>query len=376
MTPASPTPAASGRIIELDSIRGLAAIAVLVTHLPRGFWFGETGVDLFFVLSGYLITSIILRYREQPGFLRAFYYRRALRIFPIYYLAILAVLAVNALRHAPGSTEGIGYFFFYAQNIQYYWGGDPPSPVLPLGHTWTLAIEEQFYLLWPAIVVFLRPRLAFWVCATLVVLPVVLRAQGLDRISLLGHTDGLALGACLAFLGVRTRRAFTPAVAPAYLLAAVAAFVGYAWYWDGLSARGATGKQMVQDTYAISLVSLGYAAVVAFTLSLSGSRWGRVFRLRPLVWVGTVSYGLYLYHWILYDWIDTKVKFGLGYGDPWWLDVIKVTVSFAAAALSWYLIERPLLKLKDAVSYRGEKKGRAEKTPGTAALELQPARAR
>src|SRR3954469_9272181 len=110
------------RIIELDALRGMAAIAVLMFHLPRGFWFGATGVDLFFVLSGYLISAIILRYREQPGFLGVFYYRRLLRIFPIYYIAILVTLGINSLRKTPESTYGVWYTLFYAQNIHYYWG--------------------------------------------------------------------------------------------------------------------------------------------------------------------------------------------------------------------------------------------------------------
>ncbi len=149
----------ASRIIELDALRGIAAVAVLVCHLPRGFWFGETGVDLFFVLSGFLITGIILRNLDQPAFLRTFYWRRILRIFPIYYLALLAVYSVNAFRSNPEDTTGFPFYLAYLQRLHGYWGGN--FPVIPsLAHTWTLAIEEQFYIFWPFALVLSRRRLA------------------------------------------------------------------------------------------------------------------------------------------------------------------------------------------------------------------------
>jgi peptidoglycan/LPS O-acetylase OafA/YrhL len=342
----------TGRILELDAVRGLAAVAVLLTHLPLGFWFGETGVDLFFVLSGYLITAIILRNREQPGFLKAFYYRRALRIFPIYYLALLIVLGLNLLRSTPAPTGGIEYYFIYLQNIHQYWGQESPKVGLSLGHTWTLAIEEQFYLLWPAAILFLKPRRALWLCLLLVFLPVLLRSQGLDRCTLFGHTDGLALGACLAFIGHYHRRAFSPKTARIYLAILIGALVGYGVLWSIFSGQGMSGKAMIQNNYAILLVSVGYFALVGFLLGIAGTRWAGALRVRPLVWIGTISYGLYLYHWIVYELFDAVFKFGRGYNDPWWLSAIKVVASFAVAAMSWYLLERPLLRLKDLISYR------------------------
>ena len=149
------------RIGELDAIRGMAALAIMVNHLPfsnRLTHLGAYGVDLFFVLSGYLITAIILKNAGSPGFMTAFYARRSLRIWPIYYLALLVVLAINPQFRPPFSLRGLPFYATYTQGIQLYWFGKLP-PFSPLfDHTWTLALEEQYYLIWPALVLIFGGR--------------------------------------------------------------------------------------------------------------------------------------------------------------------------------------------------------------------------
>ncbi len=115
------------RIPELDALRGLAALAIVVYHLwvPQVTLLG-TAVDLFFVLSGYLITSIILGQVDQPGFLGRFYARRALRIWPIYYLSLLALVALSPLLPGPSRLDGLPYYLTYTQRIPDYWFGDVP----------------------------------------------------------------------------------------------------------------------------------------------------------------------------------------------------------------------------------------------------------
>jgi hypothetical protein len=111
-------------IPELESLRGLAALGVLICHLPRGFWFGETGVDLFFVLSGFLITRIIVNQKNERGFLQKFYARRSLRIFPIYYGTLAFVLLANALRSNPEPTSGVwGLFPLPTERKPIFWLG-------------------------------------------------------------------------------------------------------------------------------------------------------------------------------------------------------------------------------------------------------------
>jgi peptidoglycan/LPS O-acetylase OafA/YrhL len=345
-----------GRIPELDSIRGLAALAVLVTHLPRGFWFGETGVDLFFILSGYLITSIILKNSGRPGFYRTFFARRAFRIWPIYYLSILALTLLSFFRSTPTSYEGAWYYLTYLQNVTLYWGEPTPPFLSSLGHTWTLAIEEQFYILWPIVLVlFGRPAVAPLAFA-MVAAPYLFREAGLDRTTLLGHTDGFGWGAALSLL-VPTNEAAR--VSPrarrigiaGFALAAVAAGIAYAIRADAVFAAGATAKQAIRDSLGISLINASYCGLVGVIILAAGSPALKPLRLAPLVYLGQISYGLYLYHWIIYEQIDTAIKFGLKAGDPYWLDLLKVAASFATAICSWHFVELPFLKVKDRFAY-------------------------
>jgi peptidoglycan/LPS O-acetylase OafA/YrhL len=157
---------------------------------------GWTGVILFFVLSGYLITGILLDAKGSGGYFRNFYIRRALRIFPAYYLVLLLtaatiyIVAPTSPVFGPGAFEW-NYFIFYVQN---YWLGiqayqTPLAGIL--GHTWTLAIEEQFYLIWPAIVYFLGRRALVVFCIALLVLSPIVRVWILQSnrqpVSDIGH---------------------------------------------------------------------------------------------------------------------------------------------------------------------------------------------
>src|SRR4051812_9144594 len=110
------------RVPELDALRAFAAGIVLLFHLrPEGFVFGWTGVDLFFVLSGYLITTIILQHQAAPGFLRNFYVRRGLRIWPLYYLTLFGLVALNPFLPRPQPMAGLPYYLTYTQNVPSYW---------------------------------------------------------------------------------------------------------------------------------------------------------------------------------------------------------------------------------------------------------------
>ncbi|HVG26286.1 MAG TPA: acyltransferase, partial [Acidobacteriaceae bacterium] len=172
----------------LDGVRGLALLGVVASHVfpgtPQGpvtfavrqaFAFGATGVDLFFALSGFLITGILLDSLPDPGFFRKFYARRALRIFPLYY-GVLAIYALGALLLGMRYSHELVSLALYLQNTalvappMYAYPG--PS-ALPLAHFWSLAIEEQFYLVWPLVVFSLRrsQRLLWLCCSFFVICP-------------------------------------------------------------------------------------------------------------------------------------------------------------------------------------------------------------
>ncbi len=187
------------RVKELDSIRGLAALVIVFYHL----WFQNIGilgsaVDLFFVLSGYLITTIILANSFSERFLFSFYMRRGLRIWPIYYVTLLGMVLIYAYLPPCGNLSDLPYYLTFTQEIAHYRPSMEPSFPSAFRHTWSLAIEEQFYLFWPPLVWwFGRKRLPV-ASMLLVVVALSARALNFSAFLLITHCDGLALGGLLA----------------------------------------------------------------------------------------------------------------------------------------------------------------------------------
>ena len=147
------------RVTELDALRGLGALIIAVYHLhPERLWFLWFRSDFFLVLSGFLVTAMILRYRDSAHFLPTFFARRVVRIWPCYYLALLALVAVNPLLPKAFPMDGLPYYLTFTQNVPRYWSGEAPAFNWYFLHTWTLAVLEQFYLVWPALVLLVGRR--------------------------------------------------------------------------------------------------------------------------------------------------------------------------------------------------------------------------
>jgi peptidoglycan/LPS O-acetylase OafA/YrhL len=345
----------SGRMLELDALRGLAAVAVMIFHCHRDFWFGFTGIDLFFVLSGYLITEILIRNRRRQGCLRVFYARRAFRILPIYYLVVISVFLINSFLSHPLPTSGYPYHLFYLQNTPHYWGCIPPTPGLPLIHTWTLAIEEQFYLLWPLAVLLLTPARLLCVCVCLVLFTSSARFEGLHAETLLGRMDGLALGAMLACLRARWQWARSPSSSRGFFAIAGAAAV-YFIVWNLRAVQSLETAQSFRGNAGILIISIAYFGLIGGLANVAGARGAAWLRLRWLTGLGTISYGLYLYHVVVYAAFDYYFKLDGTHNDCWWMALLKIAVSIGVACLSWYFIEKPILKLKDRFSYGDERR--------------------
>ncbi len=188
------------RIPELDGLRGLLALVVVGFHLiPGHVPLGWIGVDGFFVLSGYLISSILIANRATPGYFRNFYGRRVLRIWPIYYLSLLWVVVSYQIfpTKYPIDRVLIAQYAAYIQGIQQLWGGTERT-IKAFSHTWTLAIEEQFYILWPLIIRLVSKRSLVLLCVMLAAMSVGLRMGGLDGTMLPARCDGFSLGTIVA----------------------------------------------------------------------------------------------------------------------------------------------------------------------------------
>jgi peptidoglycan/LPS O-acetylase OafA/YrhL len=359
--PGTPSPGRGdgGRYPELDALRGLAALAVVIFHAnPRWMGTGWAAVDFFFVLSGFLITSIILKHGGSPGFLRAFYVRRGLRVWPIYFLALAAVIVVNPVVSEDRVRWGaLPAFLTFTQNIELHL--TPHSEFLTYNvlHTWTLAIEEQFYLVWPAFLALVggRRRRVAGVAIGVAALSVALRCRGLNHTVLLGRADGLALGGLLAVLLERpagdatanARRAARFGLLGLLGMAGVVAVRKIAGPGPEVAIPAWPGP-------ALALYNVAFLGAIGLVVCQSGRPWLAPLRVGPLMALGRLSYGLYLYHYILIAW---SVRFGLwaGFGSATaWRLFGALPMGLLAAWCSWRWVEEPALRWKDRFPYRRE----------------------
>jgi peptidoglycan/LPS O-acetylase OafA/YrhL len=333
---------------ELDGVRGLAILAVVLYHCnPRlkGTWiygaslWGWAGVILFFVLSGFLITSILLAARDKPRYFHNFHARRALRIWPVY-LLLLALVYLNAPWFiGPSVGEAIKTapwlaYLFCVQNLFHL--TLPPA----LGPTWALAIEEQYYFVWAPLVRWLRRpwMLAGVLAGTLIVSP-LLRHANLHWITpthTLIHLDGIAWGSLLAvalYTLPLSRRAWLGMGLGGSLLGFLAA---------GTIAGG--------TAYLDSALAVGFAGMVLALIASTGARnpLNAFLRGGPAAFYGRISYGLYMMHisvFIYIGWFDVAMD---RYGMAGNLAVVamRLAVSTLVAAALWYGFESQILKLK------------------------------
>jgi peptidoglycan/LPS O-acetylase OafA/YrhL len=348
----------------LDGLRGIAVLAVVAFHFaPETFPGGFLGVDVFFVLSGFLITSLLVTERERSGriALGAFWVRRARRLLPALLLVLLAVGLYGVVVAQPFEAgrlrddgfAALGYFanWHFISSGQSYiadFVGVGPSP---LRHTWSLAIEEQFYLLWPLVVaglgvlvarraVDLRRALVTGCLVFAVVsvaLMIFLYHPGDDPSRVYYGTDtrahlllvGGALGGLTAgVVRVRTnRRRRLLHVAGGLAAAALAALV---------FTVADTSDWLYEGGYA--LVALMVVLVIAGSAQPGDHVLGRTLGVAPLVGLGLISYGVYLWHWPVFLWVDTTAT-GL---DGVALFAVRCAVTLTVALASFHLVERPI----------------------------------
>ena len=336
----------------LDGLRALAVSLVLAFHGGFG-WMtgGYVGVSVFFTLSGYLITSLLLAEHERTGTIRlsSFYARRMKRLLP----ASLLCLVVVAVAATAGAFDGFSSLrrdlagaLLQVANWVKLWDGDSYAAltdaslgrVAPLEHYWSLAIEEQFYWIWPlAIVGLFRWRRSTRSAATWIVVATVVSAIAAPVIASVwgpnaaywatpARTGEILVGAALAaVVHVRGRWASRSAVLAPIGLAVVV--------WAAVTWPAASGP--AYDGW-LPVFALASAAVVAGLQHPSPVR--RMLSLPPVVWVGTISYGLYLYHWPIFA-VLTEQRVGV---DGAALFAVRLAVTVAAATLSARLVEGPV----------------------------------
>jgi peptidoglycan/LPS O-acetylase OafA/YrhL len=366
---AATPPDAPLRMIQLDALRALAIFGVMACHFfaYRITTEGAQGVTLFFVLSGFLITGILLKcrtYIDRDGqsvlfTLRQFYARRFLRIFPVYYLA----LALLWIMHDKGVRAELGWHLAYLTNIRMAMNARAHYfPHWSIEHFWSLAVEEQFYLVWPCVVLLVSRRvLLYTVCAMVCAGPTFRMAalgahihQSIISTLPFFWLDALGLGSLLA---VASDPAFAirHLIAPARKAAVLAglAAIAFSFYLGHVNRH-------FSILYAVYY--LGYSLVFAWLVSRAAEGFtgitGRLMSFKPLLWIGAISYGIYVFHYILRVYTIHGLK---PIHSQWLYAAVLALASIALAACSFYLFESPINRLKRHFNYRA---ARESQIPG------------
>ena len=339
-------------IPELNGLRGVAVLAVFFHHafyatlessvavrwgvlasvLARVFQYGDAGVDLFFVLSGFLITSLLFRDKEEKKFYQNFYWKRLLRIGPVFLVALGITLALHELRYALLSV-------FFLANFA------PPFNILGTAPFWSLAIEEQFYLLWPTVIRRAGPNRIAVYATCLAGLSVAMRCA----LGFMGHSnyhltplrcDGLALGALLAVFKCRQIQIKT-----VYLLR-VGGCGLFSCILCTLVSRYPFGDPLRELATVLLCV-----AIVGLCVEKSGSSWLSIMRSRTLLFFAEISYALYIFHLFIFRLYDQYMGIPpVGNEYAFWVRIAVLFGSSVAVGIaSRYFLELPVLSLRTRV---------------------------
>jgi peptidoglycan/LPS O-acetylase OafA/YrhL len=378
------------RIDTLDGVRGLAILAVLVDH--SAIWItptsaldrvvqaftgsGWSGVDLFFVLSGFLITGILIDAKGGQNYFRNFYARRVLRIFPVYYLTIALVLLASFIptiaHHYPDATAELRrvqpWYWTYTTNYLIALHGWAAAPMRST-HLWSLAVEEQFYLVWPALVLLADRRTLTRICMALLILCPILRialfltGTAPRELVVLTPTrlDTLAMGALLAIAaradgGLARWRRPLGVIAIGCVLSLAATLT----FRDRIANES---PEIV--TLGFTLIATIAAAIIVFATTTPADSVTHRFLAHPaLRAIGRYSYAMYIFHFPIVGLLHDRhlapnampTLLGSHLPAQFGFTLLCFGITYAVAFASWHLFERPILRLKDHFPYDREPK--------------------
>jgi peptidoglycan/LPS O-acetylase OafA/YrhL len=342
----------------LDGIRAIAALMVIAFHslgslpgdskfifiLNKVMIFGQTGVDLFFVLSGFLITRILIKTKNGNNYFLNFYSRRTLRIFPLYYLFLIVFyIAVPFLTDVPlySFNEQI-YFYTYFQNFSFTfdWGANGPR------HYWSLAVEEHFYLFWPLCIYFFNIKVIKYLIFAMILFAIGLRiimlynGYGVFYFTLT-RFDSLGVGALLALLEIKN--VFLKNNKNNFLIATVF-FLGLVALWGLVVKEG-----IFKESFKYLIYSLLYFSFIGYILCLKEKHLiNRFLESTVLQFLGKISYGLYVYHplvlIIMHKYLNTGLLL-LDFG-------LMIAITIIIAHLSFIYFEKKFLNFKKYFIYK------------------------
>jgi peptidoglycan/LPS O-acetylase OafA/YrhL len=380
----------------LDGLRGLAILLVFFYHYAGSlqrtahstsmhifgsiFGLGWSGVDLFFVLSGFLITGILFDTQDDPAYYKKFYVRRSLRIFPIYYI-FLAVYGLLAFLRLDGHFHlGHAAFLFYlGYPATLLWPAlESVSPSVHFTHLWSLCAEEQFYLVWPWVISKLRtPFLIIGACLAAIFVAPALRTffvlHGLhawEYAFLPSRMDALAVGGLIAILmrgpgkSLVEKWATPMFLASSLCVGAICIVRRTVYHADGLI-----------GTVGFTFIAIAYGALLILAIR-HGSLLERIFSLPLLRLFGKYSYGIYLFHFPLSEFLSPKretfisVTHSFAVGSITFL-LVCLIINLGVAAVTFHFIESPIIGLKKRFEYDKDAKTDKRPQPVTLLPELE-----
>ncbi len=365
----------------LDGVRGLAIALVLLHHFTQAIkprhWgdhlfylpghIGWTGVDLFFVLSGFLVTTILIRTKERAHYFSNFYSRRFLRIFPLYYGVLFfyfVILSSLPISFPEGLFDHQLWFWLYGAN---FYTAIEGWPVRPLAHFWSLAIELQFYLIWPIVIYFIRQQWLVWIMIALISISVISRGV-LAYQDYAAHVmysltfcrmDAMVVGAMLAYFCLRHYHSaqFEQILKRLLFVSALLVLIVLA-----------TSQSLDWREWGIFSQATGYTLIALFFGCFTGlgilakpqTLFYRCLSSKTLRFLGKYSYGIYVLHVFfdavarMYEWHPSGHERFQDHLILWSLLYITVlsVISIGVAYLSWHAYEKQFLKLKKFVSYK------------------------
>ncbi len=347
----------------LDGLRGVAILLVVIYHnfgFVNYFSFGWLGVDLFFVLSGFLITNILISSVGKSGYLRNFYFRRILRIFPLYYFALLLFLFILPIFfHIPNVSyykDNQFYLWTYLQNWLFIFKITDTSS---MHHLWSLAVEEQFYLIWPIIILIIRnPKILLILLSLTLSAVIALRLWAwlntdanfsYYHLYTFSRIDGICIGSMVAlinYINPAFLRKFTSAIVLFFaILNFIFFFINrmYQFSFPYLALAGYTTFAMLFGLLVNEAVN-GGIRIINFILNVP-----------ILKFFGRISYGFYVFHWPIFlistpfisNWLS---RFISGYELQVASGIIASFIGLAISWLSYNYYEKPFLKLKEKLT--------------------------
>ncbi len=346
------------RIKELDGLRGIAILMVISFHylnnqlennhdktskiISKLTAYGWVGVDLFFVLSGFLIGSVLIANKNSPYFFKTFFIRRIVRIIPNYFLLLIVFVIIWSLPYFDRNTflavhEPVPVWSYFLMVHNFYIAHFQNFGNRALSVSWSIAIEEQFYLLFPFIVFFIRNKWLPYLLLFFVILAVVVRSLFTNWIPqyvlLPSRLDGLAIGFLIAYahLGniINANRLKVVRLLWALLVVVMCACAFLFWRYNDIG--------VIKHT----LFATAFAAVLIFALVYPHTWYGSLLRNKILVWIGTISYSLYLFHYLILG-LAYHISGKNGIKMQSFGDAVITIIAFACSLAISYLIYRVL----------------------------------